>query len=143
MGNLISFDQTFFIQLVNFLITLVVLNFLLIRPVRNQIAARKTLTEGYAADAARFAQEADVKLRSYEEALSAARVEAGKSRELAKKEGLREEQDLLAAAQADAQRFLQSSRSDVARQMKEAGDALAARVDSLAASAVSKILGHQ
>ena len=141
MGNLISFDHTFFIQLVNFLITLVVLNFLLIKPVRDQISARKTLTDGYAADVARFTQEADMKLRGYEETLSAARVEASKAREAAKEEGRGREQQLLAAAQSDAQKFVLAARADTAKDMKAAGDALAARVDAFAAQAISKILG--
>ncbi len=141
MGNLIEFDQTFLIQLVNFLVTLIVLNFLLIKPVRNQIAARKALTEGCAADITRFTQEADAKLGGYEETLSAARAEAGKAREAAKEEGRKREQQVLATAQADAQAFLQASRADTAKSMKAAGDALGAQVDAFASQAISKILG--
>lgn len=141
MGNLIAFDNTFLIQLANFLITLVVLNFLLIKPVREQIAARKALTDGQAADITRFTQTAETKLVGYEETLSVARTEAAKTREAAKEDGRKRERELLAAAQADAQTFLQAARADTAREMKAAGDALAARVDTFATQAISKILG--
>ena len=141
MGNLISFDNTFFIQLANFVVTLIVLNFLLVKPVRNQIAARKALTDGYAADVARFTQEAGAKLGGYEETLSAARVEASKSREAAKEEGRKREQEVLAKAQADTQAFLSASRAKTAQEMKAAGDALGSQVDAFASRAISKILG--
>ena len=141
MGNLIEFDNTFLIQLAKFLITLVVLNFLLIKPVREQIAARKALTDGQAADITRFTQTAEAKLVGYEETLSVARTEASKTREATKEDGRKRERELLTAAQADAQTFLQAARADTAREMKAAGDALAARVDTFASQALSKILG--
>ena len=62
MGNIINLDSTFFFQLANFLITIVVLNILLIRPVRRQIAERADLTAGYLAQIERFNGEAEARL---------------------------------------------------------------------------------
>ena len=72
MGNMIDLDVTIFVQLANFLITLVVLNYLLIKPVRDQIAARSALTSGYASDIERFTSQAEEKLSDSQTALQEA-----------------------------------------------------------------------
>ncbi len=141
MGNMIALDTTLWIQLVNFLITIVVLNYLLIKPVRAHIAARKALTAGYAADVEKFTAEANQKLASYETSLSHARTEASVDRDALKAEGHSREQALLQAAQAEAQSFLTAHRAQVAKDAKTAGKALLSQVDSFAAKAMTKILG--
>ena len=141
MDNMIDLDSTLLIQLVNFLVTLVVLNFLLIRPVREQISARGKLVEGYASDIEHFTAEADGRLKNYEAALAEARAQAGQAREALKQEGIAREQELVAAAHQDARVFLQNARADVAREAKAASDALLARVDEFAKKSLSKILG--
>lgn len=141
MGNMIDLDVTIFVQLANFLITLVVLNYLLIKPVRDQIAARSALTSGYASDIERFTSQAEEKLSGYEAALSEARSKASQARESIKAEGAAKEQSVLQAAHLEAQSFLQSSREQTAREAKAATDSLLANVNVYAEKALSKILG--
>ncbi|MDR2161187.1 MAG: ATP synthase F0 subunit B [Desulfovibrio sp.] len=141
MGNIISLDETFFFQLANFLITIVVLNFLLIRPVRRQIAERAALTAGQAADIERLAAEAQARLAAHESALAEARARAFALREEMKTQGRSREQDILEAAQAEARDFLDASREEVDRQSREAMQTLLAQVDVFAARAAAKLLG--
>lgn len=141
MENMINLDHTLVIQLVNFLITIVVLNYLLIKPVRNQIAARKDLTAGYANEVEKFTAEASAKISNYESALADARAQAALSREALKAEGAATEQKLVQAAQADAQAYLQSSREQVSKDAKAAMDSLLSQVNDFASKAMSKILG--
>jgi F-type H+-transporting ATPase subunit b len=141
MGNIIDLDITVFIQLANFLITIVVLNILLIRPVRRHLAARAELTAGYAAEIERFRGEAQTRLNAYESALAEARAQAGAARERLKAEGRAREQEILGAAQVEARSFLLASKEEAARQSKTAMRTLMDRVDVFAAGAVAKILG--
>ena len=142
MGDMISIDKVILgIQLINFIITIVVLNYLLIRPVRSQIAARNSLIGGYAAQVEQFTTEASKKLSDYEAALAAARTEATAAREALKEEGQEREQALLAEAQADAQAFVQRERERTAADAKAAMGSLLAQVDVFAGKAVAKILG--
>ena len=141
MDNMINLDHTIFIQLVNFLITLVVLNFLLIRPVRNQIAERNTLIQTQSDHIAEFTSQASEKLSSYEKSLSEARNQASLARDALKAEGNVREHELLQAAQDEAQAYLQSSREEVAKDVKTAMNPLQSQVNDFAGKAISKILG--
>jgi F-type H+-transporting ATPase subunit b len=141
MDNMISLDVTMFIQMVNFLITLVVLNYLLITPVREKIAERKALTSGYAGDIEKFTSAATEKLSKYEAALAEARTQAGQAREALKAQGAAREQEMLHAAHAEASAYLQSSREETAKETQAAMKTLLSQVNDLAAKAMSKILG--
>ncbi len=141
MENMIDIDYTIFIQLVNFLVTIVVLNFLLINPVRDQISARNSLLHGYANEATSFAEKADAKLSQYEAALAEARALAGQARDSLKGEGLAQEQHILSDSHAEAQAFLNASREQIAQESKAAMKTLLSQVDTFAAKAMGKILG--
>lgn len=141
MGNMIDIDHTIVIQLVNFLIAIVVLNYLLIKPVREQITARKTLTTSYAADIELFVAEADKKISTYESALAEARAHASINRDAIKADGLSKQRDLLEQAQNDAQVFLLSSREQAAKDATAAMRSLVSQVNSFADKAIKKILG--
>ena len=141
MDRMIDIDFTLVIQLVNFLITIVVLNFLLIKPVREQISARSALTSGYVSDIEKFSAEASTKVSAYEASLAEARAKASLARDALKAEGQAQEQVLLQAAQAETQAFLRSSKEKTAKEAEAAKNALLSQVDTYAAKAAAKILG--
>lgn len=141
MDNMIDLDVTIFIQLINFLITIVVLNFLLIQPVRKQLSARNALTSGYAADIEKFTSEASEKLSGYEAALADARAAAAQARDTIKAEGSAREMELVHKAQAEAQVFLQTSRDETAKDAQAAMNSLLSQVNDFAKTAMKKILG--
>ena len=141
MGNMINLDGTLFIQLANFLITLVVLNFLLIGPVRRQIAARSALTSGYLSDIEKFNADAATKVSTYESALADARTKASVARDALKAEGQAQEQAMVQAAHSEAQTYLRSSKEQTAADAKAAMKTLLSQVNVYAAKAVDKILG--
>ena len=140
MGNMIALDHTIAIQLVNFLFTIVVLNYLLIKPVRTQIAARNSLIKNYTVEVEGFTADAEEKLSNYEKALAIARAEASLAREGLRAEGLEAEQAVIAKAHAETQEFLRSSREETRQSAQKAMSELSAQVDQFAAQALSKIL---
>ncbi len=141
MNSMIDLDITIVIQLVNFLITIVVLNFLLIKPVRDQISARQTILSTHTSEIEAFTKKASTKLSQYEASLKEARVSASVAREAIKAEGHGQEQQIISKSQAEVQEFLQSSREQIAVQANTAKQALLSQVDSFASKAVHKILG--
>lgn len=141
MGNMIDLDITIVVQLVNFLIAVVGLHYILIKPVRQQISARKDLTAGYTTDIETFTAEAEEKIAGYEQSLADARAQAALSRDTFKTEGLAKQNDLLEAAQAQAQAFLTSSRDQAAKDAKAAMGSLLSQVNVYAEKAMKKILG--
>ncbi|KAF5044064.1 ATP synthase subunit b [anaerobic digester metagenome] len=138
---MIDLNITFFFQLVNFLVTLVVLNAILIRPVRDIIRQRRDKMSGLLGESEQFAGQADTKLKNYEATLVKARAEATAERDKARAEGVAREQVILADAGRQAQDYLEKSRQEVAAQVKTAMDALKGQVDALAAKATAKVLG--
>ena len=138
---MIEINSTIFIQLANFLITIVALNYLLIKPVREQIASRKALTEGYLGDVEHFTALAKEKISSYESSLDVARQEATVQRDALKDAGRQHEQTVLADAQAEAQEYIRQSRENVAKQVKAAYADLQKLVPGYADQVVSKIIG--
>lgn len=138
---MIDLNITFFFQLVNFLVTLVVLNAILIRPVRDIIRQRRDKMSGLLGESEQFAGQADTKLKNYEATLVKARAEATAERDKARAEGVAREQVILADAGRQAQDYLEKSRQQVAAQVKTAMDTLKGQVDALAAKATAKVLG--
>jgi F-type H+-transporting ATPase subunit b len=141
MKNMVLVDFTVAIQLVNFLVAMIVINYLLIRPVRKQLAERRQFTETQAGDINAFTDEANAKLADYEAALAQARSKASSTREELKVEGHVQEQNILTAAQSEAQVFLRNSRDKIRQESETAMADLSGRVKTYATLAAAKILG--
>ncbi len=137
---MIDINLTIVIQLVNFIVTLVVLNFLLIKPVRGIIRQRRDLAAGFLGDAERFNSEAATRLERYEAVLTQAREQGAAERETQKTAALQQESAMLAAAHTDAQDFLQQSREETRKAVAAAGRDLRAQIPALAAKAAERLL---
>ncbi len=137
---MIDLNATFFVQFVNFVLILILLNVILIGPIRRilkkraeHMAAQMEGIEGFTAGAA-------AKLADYEKALDLARQQATAGRVALKEEGLAQEKTLLDAAGAEAAKSVQAARSEIASQADAAKKALGAGVEGLASKAVAKVL---
>ncbi len=140
---MIDIDVTLFFQFINFIITLVVLNYLLIRPIRDIVKKRRDLAAGLLSDAESFTGDAAEKLERYEAALAAARIDAAKIRDERRNAGEAEQENLLRAAQQEAQEFLAASRDDTRKAVAEAMAAIKKRIPDLAAMAAARVLGKK
>ncbi len=137
---MIDINITLFIQLLNFLITLVVLNLLLIRPVRENIKKRKALIAGFVDEAEKFNRESAARLSSYEATLAEARAGALRERDSIKNTAHSREQEILDAAHREAQNFLQTAKAEVTAQTESAMSVLRGKVEALAGKALSRVL---
>lgn len=138
---MIDLNITMLFQLVNFLVTLVVLNALLIRPVREIIKQRQGKMAGLLGESEQFSGQAEAKIKNYEAILAQARSEAASERELARAAGQAREHDIVLAANKEAQDYLLKARADVSAQVATAMDSLRSQVGALAAKATAKVLG--
>jgi F-type H+-transporting ATPase subunit b len=139
---MIDIDKTFLIQLVNFLITLIGLNILLIRPIRDKIAERSKLMADQMGVIEDFTASAEEKLKSYQSAMDAARQQGLEVRKELRAEGAAEEQQIMSVAGKDVAASLQAAQADIAAQVTSAKQALAADVAKFAQKATAKILGQ-
>ncbi|GHV54125.1 ATP synthase F0 subunit B' [Deltaproteobacteria bacterium] len=138
---MVEFNITLLIQLGNFLVTLVVLNYLLIHPVREIVRKRRDFASSILADTEEFSRDAAAKLKNYEASLAKAREEAAALRDAKRFEGATKEAKLLSDAMHEAQAFLLSSRENTRKSAAEATVALEKRVPDLAKMAASRLLG--
>lgn len=138
---MIDLDISFFIQFGNFVITLIVLNYLLVGPVREVIKKRKDKMAGLVEDSEKFTAEAEQKLENYSKALDEARAEGTSKRVALKDEGSTEEKSILSAAGSEAAATLKAERETVEAEVKTAMDGLKAQIDGLAGKVADKVLG--
>ncbi len=138
---MISIDITLVFQVVNFLITLFILNVLIIRPIREVLARRRAYNAALAGDAGSMKDIAARKLESYEARLVQARAQMASSRDAAKKAGEREAQKHLEAVGAEARTIRQNATERMREESAAARRELEGRVAAYAESAIDKVLG--
>ncbi len=137
---MINVDITSVIQFVNFLITLIVLNYLLITPIRKIIVQRKEAMDKMQ-DAVNLARKAsESKFEKYNQSLADYRTEAVKTREEIRNTAIARERELTNAALAEAQGKMQVARADISAQVERAMSELRQSVPSMTKEAVSRIL---
>ena len=138
---MLDLNITLLFQLANFFIALIVLNILLIRPVRDIIKKRNGIMDDMAAAADAFNAEAAEKLSAYEAELARARQEAGLTREEGRQSGLSEQQNIVGEAQQSARQLLAENRSALRGQAEAALNELRDGISDFSAKLGNRLLG--
>lgn len=138
---MLDLNITLLFQLVNFFVALILLNVLLIRPIRNIIRQRKSVMDGMGSEAASFEEQAAQRLADYEAQLQGARQEAGKNRAEARAAGAAEQAALVSAAQQEAQTIMAQARETLRGEADAAMSQLRGRIDEFADKVVARVLG--
>ena len=138
---MLDLNITLLFQLVNFFVALILLNVLLIRPIRNIIRQRKSVVDGMGSEADSFEEQAAQRLADYEAQLQGARQEAGKNRAEARAAGAAEQAALVSAAQQEAQTIMAQARETLRGEADAAMSQLRGRIDEFADKAVARVLG--
>ena len=139
-GGLISVDKSLIVQVVNFLILLYILKRLLYKPFLAKMQERtstiqKALDEAKAAraEAARQQEENEARLRS-------AYAEAAAVREASLKEAAEESRKHIAAAQAQARKMVEDTKSQLDAEVRRAREELRREVGDLAVAVAEKLV---
>lgn len=137
---MIEIDRTFYVQLINFLITLIGLNYLLVKPLRAKLKERADHMEGLLKESESFSERAESKLKNYEEVLTEARKAGTAARMEVKATAEAEEVALVEAAAAKAQAELAAARKTIAKETEAAMATLKGQVPAMADKVAAKVL---
>lgn len=136
----ISLDITFFIQLVNFLISLLIINALIIKPIRSNMARRKALIEADNAETENFTKKMNAQYAQYEERIGKVRASIAAERDENKHSAEETARAVLAKANDEARSIRQESAQKVQQESKAALDSLQGNVADFSKEALAKIL---
>ncbi len=137
---MIELNITFFIQLVNFLILLAVLNLILYRPIRGVLKKRADHSSLCLQDTEKFLKLANERLAKYESEMDKARKKGLELRQGMKDEAYEAEKELLASATQNAASQLQTTKESVAQQQGDVLASLQNDIKTYAQAAAQKIL---
>lgn len=137
---MVDLNITLVIQMVNFLVALVIINFLIIKPIRAALQRRRELTGKFIQQTESSNEEAERCVRAYEAELDKVRAKAQAHKEMLRKQGQDKSQALMANAQQQAQDFLQGARKSVADESNAAMQTLRAQVDTLAGHVAARLI---
>lgn len=138
---MISLDITLVFQLVNFLVTLALLNWLIIGPVRRVMAERRARNDGLRGDTGSLNTEAARKLEAYEARLLRTRAEMAAVRDEARQNGDKDAQGRLEAAGAEARAMRREATDRLHAESADARRELDGRMGGYVNLAVDKLLG--
>ena len=137
---MVDLNITLWIQLANFLVTLVVLNYLLISPIRKIIRKRKDNVEGLIGEIEAFTAEKQQLLDEYESDLRKAREAAAIYRKDGKVMGELERARIFDAASKDAQSEVRTTQAAVRADAGVTRRALQAKMHEFTEAAMAKLL---
>lgn len=139
---MVSVDGSLFIQIINFIVLIWVLNMVLYKPIRNILAQRRNKVEGLGQDIETTLKDATAKKEAFAEGLKEARAKGVQEKDALIEEAAREEktitEDLMRKAQAD----LAEVRTKIAADVDNVKSVLEKEVDAFADDICKKILGR-
>lgn len=136
----ISLDITFLIQLVNFLVSLIIINALIIKPIRKNMAQRQAIIDADKKETNDFTSKIEAQQVLYDERLRAVRVEVTKQRESIKLDAEGSAQQKLQQANDKARVLRQESTQKIQGESQEAMSILQNKISSYTQEALTKIL---
>lgn len=139
---MISLDITLVYQMVNFLFLLLLLNFILFRPIRRAIEERQIKFKGLEGEIGSLNEDIQKRLDEWQAGLDAARSAGLKKREEIKKGGLEEEKGIIEQVRGEVDEKIKGVRTQMAKDNEETRGKLRAQVESFSREVAEKILGR-
>lgn len=139
---MLNIDSTFFIQVINFIILIAVLNWLLVKPTLRVLEERKVRVEGSEEEARRLTAEADKNIQDYEQGLAKARIDAGRQKEQIRMEGIERENEIIKAAREQSRKTVEDMKLKIEKEAREASAVMKNEVKVLSAQIAEKVLGR-
>jgi len=138
----IQINLTLFIQLINFLVLLFILNAILYKPILAKIREREARIRRDREKADRFWKQVRDQEERHEGELAEARQRAAQDKAAVLIEAKKTEGEILGKARNEAARIVEDMKQTVQREAEEARNRLRAEMSPLAGSIVQKILGR-
>ncbi len=138
---LLSLDGTLVVQLVNFLIFLVVLNAIFLKPVGAAIAKRRAYIDGLARDIEQLADDVRTLRTQAEERRAAARREADAAIAAGRSQGQTEAATIAAESAEQAAKLVEDAQATVAREVAIARERETQIIENLAETLLTRAVG--
>ncbi len=139
---MVSVDGSLFIQIINFLFLLYVLNLVLFKPVRKILLDRKEKMYSLEKGVERLSTRKDEQDVAYKDGIKSARTEGLKKKEAFVEQASQEEKEILEKIMKKAQENLAEIRTQVTEETEKARAALEKEVGVFAKAIGEKILGR-
>jgi F-type H+-transporting ATPase subunit b len=139
---MINIDGSLFIQIINFLFLIWVLNLLLYKPVRNIILQRKNKVSGLEQGIEQAETKATEQDAAFADGIKAARVKGLEEKKMRMLEGSEEEKKIFSKINEKAQADFLKIKEQIAKETETAKATLLKEVDSFADTISEKILGR-
>jgi len=139
---MLKIDYTVFIQIINFLLLILVLNIVLYRPIRKILSQRKAEMGNLEATAADFQEKSARGTTQLEEGTAAARREGHKVRDGLRSEALELEKKLYQEAAVSSGERVQKASAERALALGQIRQSLEKEVDLFSRELAEKILGR-
>ena len=139
---MIEVNWTLFLQFVNFMILMAVLNALLFKPLRAALQARKETIESSQAKVLDIDEQVQAQIARYEAQLQEARQQGGQERVALRKTAQEEEARILGEAKQVSTGKLQNIKEQIQAEADTARQALRDETEALAKEIAGKVLGR-
>lgn len=136
----IDIDGTIFVQMALFLITLVMLNFVLIKPYMKTREMRSENVEGSEEEAGEMEAQSAVLETKYDQKIRKARVDAQEVRDSLRNQGLAEQEDIVTEVRSELEAKLEEERAKIQSRVEIATAEIEHRASSLADSMVDRLM---
>jgi len=139
---MIDINSTFFIQLANFLVLLVVLHFILFKPIRQIMREREQGISAALGDAKHAQTRMQDLLEQYNTSLAQSKQEATAAYNICFQQGLDVQRDMIAAERTKAGALLDKARAEITAISTSARGDLKQEAEKLSQELTSKLLGR-
>lgn len=139
---MITTDITLFIQIINMVVLMFLLNKVLYTPVRRILRERSGKLRGMQEDIAKFEKNAQLRQQEVDAKMAKASGKAKAALDSARAEAQKAGDEKLAAIKAEAEEAKDAKLADLRSQIDSARSSLTAGLDGFATEMASKILGR-
>ena len=138
----VALNKALFIQFVNFVLLIFILNALLYRPIRQAIKQREEKINQDREEANRLAKEAEMRLNEWNKGLEEAK-KAGLEKQGELMKGAKdEERAIITKVREETEDFIKKMRAEMAKDMEAARETLKTQAEAFSLEIAEKILGR-
>lgn len=139
---MVDINISFLIQLINFIVLLVALNYILFKPIRGIMAERAQTISGAFADAKTAQDRMQSLLEQYNTSLAEAKQKSAAAYGTLYQQGLDAQRDMISAERNKASELLDKARAEIAAASGSARTELRTESEKLSRDISSKLLGR-
>ncbi|MDA8101227.1 MAG: ATP synthase F0 subunit B [Nitrospiraceae bacterium] len=139
---MVDINISLFIQLANFIVLLVALNFILFKPVREIMRERQQGIIGAYTDAKAAQEKVQILQEQYNTSLAESKQKAAASYNTLYQQGLDAQRDMISAERTKASEALDKARAEISQAAQAAKADLRSEADKLAKDIATTLLGR-